>query len=164
MKKTLVIGLGNPILGDDGIGWRIAEQVAVQLEEFPAGHRTGITIDCLALGGLQLMEHMIGYDRAIVIDAITTGAAPDGSLSCFPLTDLPNRAAGHLYSAHDTTLHNALQVGRTYGAHLPEEITIVAVEARQVYDFSEELSPPVAAVIPQAVETVIQLLLKEGPL
>jgi hydrogenase maturation protease len=61
-------------------------------------------------------------------------------------------------SSHDTTLQNALKVGRDLGAALPQEITIVAVEAHNVYDFSEQLSPEVAAAIPSAVHMVIDLL------
>jgi hydrogenase maturation protease len=167
--KTIVIGLGNPILGDDGIGWRVAEQVEKRLLE---GNHASVTssetngrrasdsieFECLSLGGLSLMEFMIGYDRAILIDAIKTGKAPLGTVSHFPITELPNRAIGHFSSAHDTTLQNAIEVGRSMGAQLPQEIIVVAVEAQFIYDFSEQLSAPIAASLPEAVETVMELL------
>lgn len=154
---TLVVGLGNPILGDDGVGWRIAEQVSARLSD-PAIKSPGVDVECLAVGGLSLMEHLIDYDRVILIDALTTGQNPQGSVFTFPLDDLPNRAIGHLSSAHDTTIQNALQVGRSMGAYLPQEITIVAIEAVNVYEFSEELSPPVAAAVDIAVQKVLELL------
>jgi Ni,Fe-hydrogenase maturation factor len=44
------------------------------------------------------------------------------------------------------------------GAHLPVDVTVVAVESPPSYVFSEELSPPVAAAVPQAVDLVIDLL------
>jgi Ni,Fe-hydrogenase maturation factor len=44
------------------------------------------------------------------------------------------------------------------GADVPKQVDIVAIEARNVYDFSEELSPPVAAAVPVAVERVLELL------
>ena len=62
--KTMVIGLGNPILGDDGVGWKVAEEVRKQL---PCD--MSVNVDCLSVGGISLMEHLIGYDRAILIDA-----------------------------------------------------------------------------------------------
>lgn len=163
--KIVVIGMGNPILGDDGVGWSIAKLVKNRLdvpnspENDPIPKNLSkVDVIWLAVGGLSLMEHLIGYDRAILIDAITTGNKPPGSVSCFLIDELPNRAAGHLSSAHDTTLHNALQVGRIMGTHLPEHITIVSIESQMVFDFSEELSPPVAAAVPHAVKVVLNLL------
>ena len=151
--KTIVIGLGNPILGDDGVGWQIAQQ-AQQRSDFPPD----IEVDLLALGGISLMERLIGYEKAILIDSLVTHQNPIGSVLCFPLSQLPNQALGHMGSSHDTTLQNALQVGRDLGAQLPDEITIVAVEAQEVFDFSEQLSPEIAAAVPKAVQTVINLL------
>jgi len=158
--KTIVIGLGNPILGDDGIGWRVVEQVTEELENRPQNGNSGtIETECLAVGGLTLMEHLIGYERAILVDAITTGKVPDGTVRSFPIEALPNLAIGHFSSAHDTTLQNAIDMGRRMGAQLPEEIEIVAIEAQQIYDFSEELSTPVSNALPKAVKTVKELLL-----
>ncbi len=120
--------------------------------------RSAVEVDCLAIGGLGLMERMIGYPRAILVDAINSHTQPNGTVSIFPLEALPNRAAGHLFSAHDTTLQNALEMGRAMGAALPGEVMVVAVEAENVYDFGEELSPAVSAAVPQAVQVVIELL------
>ncbi len=147
--KVLVLGLGNPLLGDDGVGWRVAEQVKTRIAD------PHVEIDFHSGGGLSLMERLIGYDRAIIIDALNTGRQPQGTVSSFRLEDLPNYAQSHLASAHETTLQTALQVGRTMGAVLPNDILIVAVEAQNVYDFSEELSPAVASAVPKAVELVI---------
>jgi hydrogenase maturation protease len=166
---TLVIGLGNPILGDDGVGWRVAEQVKTSLLEQLEGMGLSETspnlpgsypveVDFLSLGGLSLMEHLIGYDRAIIIDAITTHQEPIGHVACFPLDDLPKRGVGHLSSTHDTTLQTAIEVGRSLGARLPKQIMIVAIEAQITYDFSENLSLPVEAAIPQAEQIVLQIL------
>jgi hydrogenase maturation protease len=151
--KTIVIGLGNPILGDDGVGWQIAQQ-AQKHSDFPPD----IEVDYLALGGISLMERLIGYERVILIDALVTHKNPIGSVLRFPLGQLPNRTIGHMSSSHDTTLQNALQVGQDLGVQLPNEITIVAVEAQDVFVFSEQLSPEVAAAVPKAVQIVMDLL------
>lgn len=162
--KTLVIGLGNPILGDDGVGWRVVERVEQQLTDDLAG-RLGrldvlesIEFMYLSLGGLSLMEAMIGADRVILVDALETGQQPVGSVLSLRLEELPNRAAGHLSSAHDTTLQNALKVGESMGAKLPAEIQVVAIEAEMEYNFSEQLSTAVAAAVPEAARRVISLL------
>jgi hydrogenase maturation protease len=104
------------------------------------------------------MENLIGYEHAILIDAMNTGEVPQGTVTHLQLDDLPNIAIGHLSSAHDTTLKNAIQVGRSVGAEIPEKIEIVAIEAAQVYDFSDKLSPEVAAALPEAIDKVMELL------
>jgi hydrogenase maturation protease len=153
-KKTIVIGLGNPLLGDDSVGWRVAESLR------PQAAALGVEVDSLAVGGLSLMERMVGYQRAIVVDAINLGDAPTGAVRCFALESLPNPFAGHLGSSHETNLQTALQIGRELGAELPDEVTVVAIESPYVYDFTEELSPPVAAAVQQAAAAVIRLLEK----
>jgi hydrogenase maturation protease len=157
--KTLIIGLGNPILGDDGVGWRAVEAFC----DLYGSRLTGqsIEIDFLAVGGLSLMERMVGYDTAILVDAALTGNHPIGFVSCSPLEQLHKVTQGHLSSAHDTTLQNALAVGRKMGAALPDEIWVITIEAENTYEFSELLSPPVERAIPQVAEIVNLLLTKE---
>jgi hydrogenase maturation protease len=168
MAKTLVIGLGNPILGDDGVGWKVAEEVKAHLPSPRLRHlspnRRGeggeenIVVLCLSLGGLSLMEHMLGYERAILIDSMETGQNPVGSVRTFPLAALPDPMAGHSASAHDTSLTTAIKAAESLGAEVPKRVDVVAVEAQNVYNFSEEISPPVAAAIPKAVQAVFDLL------
>ncbi len=165
--RTIIIGLGNPILGDDGVGWKVAQEVQRCLGL--ASHAQGggeavnrpeasLEVDAVALGGLSLMERLIGYDRVILIDAMQTGTRPVGSVHVCALEDLPNPSAGHSTSAHDTSLMTALTVGRQMGLPLPQQLDVVAIEVERVYDFSEELSPPVAAAVPQACQAVLDLL------
>jgi hydrogenase maturation protease len=92
-----------------------------------------------------------------------TGQGPVGSVRTFPLVSLPNPMAGHSSSAHDTSLITALKTAESLGADIPKRVDVVAVEAQNVYDFSEELSPPVAAAVPEAVQAVFNLL-QGGPL
>jgi hydrogenase maturation protease len=167
--KTLVIGLGNPLLGDDGVGWIIAQEVQKVLEEandsIDPGRKNDnrrdtvpIEVDCLAVGGLSLMERFVGYDRGIVIDTIFTGQYAPGTVRCLNLSDLPDLASDHISSVHDASLQTAMRMGRALGAHLPPEITVVTVEARSIYDFTTELTPSVAAAVPEAVQLTLNLL------
>ena len=157
--KTLVVGLGNPILGDDGVGWQIASDLKRD-DKIPAD----VTIECAALGGISLMESLIGYDRAIIIDAIVTNQAPIGSVKYFNLEELAIPSLGHMSSAHDTSLQDALKMGRALGTHLPEDIIVVTVESQRVYEFSETLTREVAGAIPKAVKIILRLLLESNPL
>ena len=146
----IVIGLGNPLLGDDGVGWKVVEALN------PLLARSGIETDLLAGGGLSLMERLIGYDRAVIVDAICSGA-PVGSLIHLGVNDRPTQRSA---SAHDVDLPTALSLGRRVGAHLPpsEQITILAIEAEDVVSFGETLTPEVESAIPLATQAVLQLL------
>jgi len=105
------------------------------------------------------MERLVGYDRAILVDAMQSGKET-GSVQVFPLEALDNPSAGHLDSTHETNLLTALEIRRRLGAHLPPvgEIMIVVIEAQPVFEFSEELSPTVAQAVAEAAQQVMNLL------
>jgi hydrogenase maturation protease len=151
-NRTLVIGLGNPALGDDGVGWRVAQDVKKQLPPDQP-----VDVDCLSLGGISLMEHLIGYERAILIDAFAL-EEPIGSILILKLSDLPNYSAFHTTSAHDTPLQDAIDLGKSMGAQLPDNITVVGIATKHVCEFSKALSPPIAEAVPQAAKFVLDLL------
>lgn len=151
--KTLVIGLGNPILTDDAAGILTARRVA---ETLPA--ETGIDVIELSVGGIALMEHMVGYERVILIDALWTPPDQVGRVHVFAAGDLSETL--NASSTHDADLPTALRIGRELGAPLPDpaHIQIVAITAHRVLDFCETPTPPVAAAIPQAAAAVLDLL------
>ncbi len=147
-----MIGLGNPLLGDDGVGWKVVESLQPQLIQ------SGIETDLLAGGGLSLMERLVGYGRAIIVDSIYTGRQPRGTITVFPLEALENPFVGHTASAHETNLLTALAMGRQLGAVLPDQVMIVAIESPDIYDFDDQLSPAVAAAVSPARDAVLQLI------
>jgi hydrogenase maturation protease len=157
-SRMLVVGLGNPILGDDGVGWVAAREVETRL----GASERNVDVDCLALGGLSLMERMIGYQHVILIDSLNTGQRPQGSVVTFTLEDLVDLTYGHASAAHDASLKTALDMGRKLDASLPtdKDVYVVAIEAQHIYDFKEELSPVIAAAMPVAVQQVLNLLKK----
>ncbi len=164
--KTLVVGLGNPILSDDGVGVKVAYEVA---EALPDRLQDWTTITEACVGGLRLMELMIGYQNAIIIDAfmpLDQKIVP-GTIHRFSLEDL--RALSptqHSASAHDTTLVTAIDAGRKLGLVLPEDVIIYAVEVENVLDFSETGTAAVDQVIPEVSRIVLAELeqLEEAPL
>jgi hydrogenase maturation protease len=160
MLKTLVLGLGNPLLGDDGVGWHVAEEVAKLTGDGrpQSGVPPAAEVDFHAGGGLSLMERLVGYDRLVLIDAMNLGRAPAGTVTSFSLEELGDPFAGHLASTHETNLQTALELGRSMGMKLPSEIFIVAIESPHIYEFSETLSPSVTKAVPIAVDEVLQRL------
>ena len=142
--KTLIIGLGNPLISDDSVGLRVAEELKKRL----AG-RPGVEVSEDYWGGLRLMERLIGYDRAIIIDAIVTGAAP-GQIHHLTTESISTQKSA---SAHDVNLPTALAFGRQAGVPLPadEDVRLVGIEAEDLINFNEACTPAVAAAIPRAV-------------
>jgi len=149
--KTLVLGLGNPIVRDDSIGLRVAAQLRERLADRP-----GVEVDEDYWGGLRLMERLVGFDRAVVIDAIQTGAEP-GTIHVLAPSAIPTQRSA---SAHDVNLPTALAFGRQAGLKLPEDdrIRLVGIEVVDILTFGDDCTPAVAAALPRAVKTVIDLL------
>jgi hydrogenase maturation protease len=71
---------------------------------------------------------------------------------------MPDTSAFHITSIHDTSLQNALKLGKTMGADLPEQVIVVGIVTNRIYDFGEELSQPVANSLSKATQIVIELL------
>jgi hydrogenase maturation protease len=147
--KTLVLGLGNPLLTDDGIGIHIVREVAA--------HHLPHDVTCAeaSVGGLRLLEVIAGYERVIIVDAIQTSAGKPGTI--YRLRPDYLQASLHAGSSHDLLLPGALTLGRSLGMMLPDDeaIVIVAIEVEDVLTFSEECTPAAAAAIPRAVEAVL---------
>jgi hydrogenase maturation protease len=151
--KTLVVGLGNPILTDDGVGVRVAHDVASMLAREDLHD---VTVTEASVGGLRLMELMVGYDRAILIDAIVSSGSEPGAVLRLTLDDLHAiSATQHTASAHDTNLITALDAGTRMGLSLPKEVVVFAVEANNVLDFGNEPTPAVAEAIPLVASEVL---------
>jgi hydrogenase maturation protease len=149
--KTLILGLGNPLVSDDSVGLRVIEAVKPLLADRP-----DVEVAEDYWGGLRLMERMIGFDRAIVVDAIQTGAAPGTIHLLTPDGMATQRSA----SAHDVNLATALEFGRQAGACLPDnaQIRLIGVEAEDIVTFAEQCTPAVQAAIPRAAKEVLRIL------
>lgn len=149
--KTLVIGLGNPLLRDDGVGIRVARLVGETV-----GGRPDLTVTEVYAGGLRLMDALEGYDRAIIVDAMVTGEHEPGTVRSSAAPDL--LTTRNLACSHDTSLTAALELGRALGLRLPrlEDIRIVGIEALALDDFGETLTSEVDAAVPVAARQIIE--------
>jgi hydrogenase maturation protease len=153
--RTIVIGVGNPVRGDDAVGIFAARDIARRTAD-----RTDVEACELHVGGLRLMEAMAGYRKAIVIDAIRTEGGTPGAIYRIPLAELTSTR--NSYSQHDESLSVALAVGREVGLELPGEVLTWAVEAGDVDNFSLELTGPVEQAVREVVEQVLGELDQAG--
>jgi len=148
--KTLVLGLGNPILTDDGVGVRVAERV-----EDAVGQRD-VTVMEASLAGLSILDQLAGYDRAIIVDAVQTVGGKAGQVYRLS-TDMLDTTQ-HPASLHDFDVGTALELGVRLGLALPKEMIIFGVEVADVETFGEECTPEVREAIPICVDMIIEEL------
>lgn len=151
--KALVLGIGNEIRGDDGVGIHVARRVAALL---PAELAPLVDVDEASTGGFDLVDYLRGYERAIVADAIKTEGGKPGNVYRFSAAALEPTA--HLGHSHGVNLASALAVLRELKLGAPREVSVVAVEAEWLYEFREGLSPRVAAAVEEAAAAVLEIL------
>ena len=145
-QRIVIVGLGNPLLTDDGVGLRAAALLAERLANAP--------VDVLqsSWGGLRFIDLLAGYERAIIVDAIEWRRGPPGTVyRLTPDAAIPTMRA---VSYHDVSLGNALALGRSLDIPLPVETVFFAVEAQDTRTFGETLTPAVESALPEVVKRV----------
>lgn len=145
--ETVIIGMGNPLLSDDGVGIAVARAVAKRLNL-----QMNISVKELHTGGIRLMEALYGFKRAVIVDAMLCGAPP-GTIQQFD----PKKfvTTKNTFSSHDTDFATAFELGHMAGVSLPDTLSFWGIEAREFDVFGEIFSDEVAAAIPLAVERII---------
>jgi hydrogenase maturation protease len=154
MARSIVIGVGNPVIADDAVGIEAVRLLRQQL----AG-MSGFTVAEVYNGGLELMEAMAGFDRAFVVDAMVAGHKPGTihRLGVDQLADTRNTS-----TTHNGSLSAALELGRATGVNLPSDVRIWAVEAGDVTTFCEALTPDVRAAVPVVAAEIMHELLSSN--
>ncbi len=151
-QRIVVVGLGNELLGDDGVGILAARHIQ---RELSPQHQ--VQIRELPWAGLGLLDVLRGFDRAILIDALSSdGRYPPGTV--LRLTEDDFAGSVRLNSFHDINYPTALALGRAFGWPLPRAIDIFAVEGGSLYEFKTQLSAPVAAALKTVVLLVTQIV------
>jgi hydrogenase maturation protease len=139
--KILILGIGNEILKDDGIGPKVVIQL--QEEEYPSQ----ITFETCSLGGLEVLEIIKDYDTVFIIDALKTENGIPGKVYYFRPEDF--RETLHLSNLHDVNFLTALEMARRIGMKIPGFIEIIAIEIIEDYEFGQELTPELEIKYPQ---------------
>ncbi len=148
--KTLVLGLGNPILSDDSVGFRVIELLKARFD------KPGLTFMQSCTSGLSLLEVIIGYDKLIIIAAIQTKGRQAGEVYRLDPKDFDSTR--HASSSHGLNFTTILALGKRLGLSLPHQITMFAIEAKDVGSFSEQCTPEVEKTIPAIADMVIREL------
>ena len=147
--KTAIIGIGNPLMGDDGAGIAVLNKLKGRKSELPGD------IDYIEMGtgGIDLVHILADYDRVVIIDAAEFGGQPAEVRKFRPSEVKTLKTQG--YSLHDWDLFTSLEISKRMG-ELPDDIWVVSV---QMVDASpvDHMPPQVEAAVEEMVEMVLGL-------
>jgi len=150
--RTLVLGIGNTILGDDGIGVHIAQGLAKEIND------ENIDVMDTSIDGLNLLELIVGYDKVIIIDAIMTEDGEVGEIYRLRPENI-GRLACSATSPHHLNLATTIEIGkRLFPQEIPGEVIIFAVGAQEVTEVTEEITARVKEAIPRVINLVLEEL------
>jgi hydrogenase maturation protease len=138
---TAIIGIGNPMMADDGIGPRLVAELE--------GSDLGVDLIDMGTGGMQLVHVIAGYDAVLIIDSADMDLAP-GQFRIFSPEDVVSLKETRAYSLHDWDLLRSIEISRNLG-EAPERILIFAVQPRSLA-MRDGLSPELERLIPAYVE------------
>ncbi len=144
-KDTIVVGLGNEILTDDGIGPALCKEME---KLFPLPNIKYITA---TTGGLEILEMIRDYKTVMIIDAIRTKNGIPGTV--YYLTPSDFKETLNISNIHDISFLTALKLGEKLGINMPETIHIIAVEIIEDLVFSESFSPEIQRCYDSIVQT-----------
>ena len=152
--KTIVLGVGNLILGDDGVGVHVANELKKHIND------PNITIDEAITGGMNLLDLILDYNKAIIIDAVKSEKGENGEVRRIPLD---NFSTMHSCNPHDVSLIEAIKMAKKMGEkRIPQEIIVIGVMMKEMpCEFGDKLSEKVAAAVPKAVEMTLNEIKKD---
>jgi hydrogenase maturation protease len=149
-NKILILGMGNDILTDDGIGIKITKVLEKKFQ-FP-----NIIYDTLSLGGLEIIEYIRDFKMVILIDAIKTLNGIPGTVYQFVPEDF--KETSHLSNIHDISFLTSLKLAKKLDIPTPEKVHIIAIEIVEDMVFSNDFTPQVQARYPEILEEVSEIV------
>lgn len=143
--KTIIVGIGNPNFTDDGVGLKIV------------GEFENITDTAMLMNtDFKVIDSILNYDRAIIVDGVKSGVEPGSIIEFDPLNTFKNIYAS---GTHNITLFEVIRVGYTlFPDEMPKEIKIIGIEIEDVETVSKECTPKVNEAIPKVVEMIKKYL------
>ncbi len=138
--------MGNPILGDDGVGIEVARRIRGKVGE-------SVDVVEVSASGLELLDVICGYEDLIIVDSIQTEDGKVGELHRLDPSDFSPMVRPSL--RHQMNLATVLELGKRLQLEVPQRVAIYAVEIEDATSFREGCTPEVEKAIPEAVEAII---------
>jgi len=152
-NKILILGIGNELLKDDGIGPKIVKDIK------PYFLKPNIDFKISALGGMETIEIMRDYDEVVIIDGIFTEGGIPGTVyfSSYPY----NKNTLHISNAHDISFDMSVKLARKLSIPVPREIQVIAIEIVEDREFGEELTMPLQERYENILSSIIDMLKRD---
>jgi len=147
MRRILVIGIGNLIMGDDGVGIHVIR--ALEQAAFPAELEVNVVDGGLEPDLTVLVDKDI--NKLILVDVVQEGGTP-GDVYRLTLQDVEN-SGYRARSSHYLNLKQNLEMLKLLG-NLPDELVVIGIEPGEMSP-GDKLSPAVAAKLPNVLEMVL---------
>ncbi len=144
--KTLILGIGNPILTDDRVGIKIAQKLKEEKPELEVVETSE--------AGISLLDLIVGYNKLIIIDSIKTEKGKPGDLYRLELEDL--KPAKDVSSSHGIGIATAFKLGQRLEYSMPKYTSIYAVEIKDNTTFGEKCTREVRERIPFIAKQIIK--------
>ena len=143
--RTLVIGVGNLLLRDDGARIHVVNRLRAMSPK----------VDVLdaVLGSVELLEDIRSYERVIIVDAMITGAEPGTVFKCQPSP--ARNPPPVITSSHGIDIVTTLRLGEMLYSDITSERIIIGIEAEDVTTFSEECTPKVSDAVKKVVDIIL---------
>ena len=150
MTTTLVLGIGNNLLTDEGAGIHVIHHLQETCRESPE-------ITFLDGGTLSfvLASELAAHERLIVVDAAHMGLRP-GEITCFEGSDMDGYLKGNRKSVHEVGLTDLLDITRLSG-HFPQKRALIGIQPLSL-DWGEAPTADVAAAVPEAAKMILSLI------
>ena len=143
--KTLILGMGNPILSNDGVGLSIAEKLRGKIPQADVALSTMI--------GLSLFDLIIGYDALFIVDAMTTRDSIIGKME--KISQHGREGTLHLFSSHGLNIFELMDLGVHCGFKMPRLAAVYGIEIGDEVAFGYTLSPALNKKLPVIIEEII---------
>jgi hydrogenase maturation protease len=150
--KGLVLGLGNDILSDDGVGLVVVRR----LKERLGGEESIDFVETNEMG-LSLLDFIEGYDWAVIVDSIITGDDAPGTLSIFDRDTFNHPRA---CNPHHMGLDEIIDMAEKMNLEVPKNLFVAAIEVKDPFSFGEKLTNEIEKIVPK-VTTEIETIIKE---
>jgi hydrogenase maturation protease len=146
-ERKLVVGLGNILLKDEGVGVRCVELLRSRNLNQDVKIVDGATM------GFDLLEEMRGFDRVVLVDAVDMGKEP-GYIASFGAEELLKVAGGKKFSLHEFNLVDVIQLGKKLGYPM-DKVRIVGIQPAEV-GWGSRLSKIIEEKLPELAGRVLR--------
>lgn len=148
--RILVLGVGNVIMGDDGLGIHVARMVRDRLR-----HRADVDVKEVSVGGLKMVEEILGYDQVVIVDSYASNDAVPGRIREFAPEQFEDTL--HVSSPHGTNFAMALQLYRNLEPdRIPRKMRIITADIDPNLTFGESMSEAVREAASKLAQSIVR--------